>query len=994
MLDYQRITDDVRSALVNNGLDGEDFLQAAAADYSLAADEVNDRLRHCAAMLRKGLRGEAIRLCEIEPNLLDAVAVLDFPERNSWADLLQMRGLIPPAGLLVDLAAELNEAYAIEEPLAALMGRHRLLAMSRAPLSLRLQTLRQLAEADRDNPVWEKDIPAFEEERLKEIHHEVAQAIASGDAAALAALAGEVAIDIWRHRPPESLFVKITAARTDLARKEGLAEMRRVEGRLGEAHMAMDMQAGRELRGRWNQLLDAWRTAVSPETLDRVAPALEWLREQDELAAQEARHAAALAALDAAIGGRRPVEDVTRLHCEAAREGDVPEDLHSRYREYLAAQEMAQRRRARWAIAGLAAMVLLIAGLATVATLKKRFDRLVEAAVQKIDGLLKVGKIAQLNEAQNFVDQLAAESPRVADAPEVRELREQIGKALEAERVRKESFLREVQRAKESLKDETRDYGALKKASSLASPEFKEETAALGSLEKAFGDLGTEIQQRVDDEFSKKLGSFDGEIAKVEKKIESEPKWCLDELKRIDKALKDLKEAARAGSPGVSPEVLTKADPLQKRIGDGLDQVDKREGQRHFEEQITTVCGDPAQFSRKLLEYAEKYPEDKRSTSFRQVAEETALWKWLADWNDVVQGVGRCSVAQIDRRAAAGHLARLGKLLKDRAGHPDAVAFRRRWEYLKAVAGRVDGDGNPIESPLKRLFADPLVAGAWLVEDKAGHRYYVLQDLGPKLEDVRAVSPSANYAVEYVKGFDFSTKKARSISVSELTCREAPQRKIAVKAALILKDLKDADWESPFCKIVDAISSDEKTDPLLRLALLKQTLELGSKGSPCFEDAAKPYLTALQDAGIPNVNWLDPNGSDEVDKYRSSAKTALAGCASFGEGYKAAYEQWRSVFEPAGWEFRWVGWLHKSGEKWDCLHKSDKSWDDLRARGSPKTQGMLGVVKKVEAAGTEHGGATFQPVGRLDGGEPVIDAAAGDALVEGRPVFLTLPPAK
>src|SRR5271169_3600666 len=150
MLDYQRITDDVRSALANNGLDGEDFLQAAAADYSLAADEVNDRLRHCAAMLRKGLRGEAIRLCEIEPNLLDAVTVLDFPERPSWAELLKLRGLIPPAGLLVELAAELNDAYTVEEPLSALMGRHRLLAMSHGPMALRLKTLRELADADRD----------------------------------------------------------------------------------------------------------------------------------------------------------------------------------------------------------------------------------------------------------------------------------------------------------------------------------------------------------------------------------------------------------------------------------------------------------------------------------------------------------------------------------------------------------------------------------------------------------------------------------------------------------------------------------------------------------------------------------------------------------------------------------------------------------------------------------------------------------------------------
>jgi hypothetical protein len=447
--------------------------------------------------------------------------------------------------------------------------------------------------------------------------------------------------------------------------------------------------------------------------------------------------------------------------------------------------------------------------------------------------------------------------------------------------------------------------------------------------------------------------------------------------------LKDLKEAARAGSPGVSPEVLAKADSFQKRIGDDLDQVDKREGQRHFEDQITTVCGDPAQFSRKLLEYAEKYPEDKRAADFRQVAQETALWKWLADWNDVVRGVGGRSVAQIGRKAAAGHVARLGKLLEDRAGHPDIKAFKCRRDYLKAVAARLDPDGNPIESPLKRFFADPLVAGTWMVEDKAGHRYYVLQDLGPKLEEVRAVSPSAKCVVEYVKGFDFSKAKTKPLSASELTCRSAPQRAIAESVTPILDGLKDADWEPAFYNIVHAISSDEKTDPLLKLVLLKQALAVGSKGSRCFQDATKPTLEALQDAGILKVNWLDPNGTDEVGEYRSRARTELARLAKFGEACKTARTEWQTVFGPAGTEYQWLGWLHKSDEKWDCL----------RARNSSAASGRL-VVVRAESAGAKQGAATIQPVGRLDGGEPVIDAAVGAALVEGRPVFLALPPAK
>ena len=81
MLDYQRIVDDVRSSMFSNSMEGVDFLRGAAADYSVACDEINERLRRCGALLRQGLRSEAIHLAEIEPNLLDVVATLDFPER-------------------------------------------------------------------------------------------------------------------------------------------------------------------------------------------------------------------------------------------------------------------------------------------------------------------------------------------------------------------------------------------------------------------------------------------------------------------------------------------------------------------------------------------------------------------------------------------------------------------------------------------------------------------------------------------------------------------------------------------------------------------------------------------------------------------------------------------------------------------------------------------------------------------------------------------------
>jgi hypothetical protein len=235
--------------------------------------------------------------------------------------------------------------------------------MSRGPLRLRVETLRQLAQADPDNRVWDEDLRVFEEERLKEIQQEAARTIAAGDAAALAGLAAEVAAGPWRVPPPAQLVHEIAAARASLARRDGLAEMACVQEHLNATHAALDVDAGRRLREQWNQLNAAWGPYANGEWPDCIAPALQWLTEQDDLDQREARHAAALAVLDEAIVARKPLEELARLHRLAGREGDVPPAVEIRYRAHLAARERAIRREARLALAAIALVVLVIGAL-------------------------------------------------------------------------------------------------------------------------------------------------------------------------------------------------------------------------------------------------------------------------------------------------------------------------------------------------------------------------------------------------------------------------------------------------------------------------------------------------------------------------------------------------------------------------------------------------------------------------------------------------------
>ena len=75
--------------------------------YWEACCETNRRLRECGDLLRKGHRSEAIQLAKIEPDLLDMVQLLEFPEREAWLKHLSPE---PPPELELVIAAELNQA--------------------------------------------------------------------------------------------------------------------------------------------------------------------------------------------------------------------------------------------------------------------------------------------------------------------------------------------------------------------------------------------------------------------------------------------------------------------------------------------------------------------------------------------------------------------------------------------------------------------------------------------------------------------------------------------------------------------------------------------------------------------------------------------------------------------------------------------------------------------------------------------------------------------
>ncbi len=422
MLDYQRIVDDVRSSLFSNSPEGVDFLRSAAADYAVACDEINERLRRCGALLKQGLRSEAIQLAEIEPNLLDLVATLDFPEREQWVGVVGHYGIIAPPPLLLDVAADLNEAYAIEQPLAQLLRKHRLRALARAPLQKRISTLRKLALAVAINPIWREDLLVFEKERQKQLHEEVAEALKSADATALATLDDELQGN-WLEPPSVSLINRTAEARRELEDKNARAELVEATNNLNECHAQFDVDMGRQWRDQWNEVASRCNLETGDDLLQQAQQALEWLADQDLLAKRQAEHSVAVVKLTSAIHGDFPAKELMIRRDRARAHGfELSADLERSYRVRLHQLAQTAKRRRRITMATVTVSLLLIAGLSALGVARYFHKLDVEHNAEALNSLLDANN---LPEAQAFLDRLKAEEPSIAASDPIKKIVEQ-----------------------------------------------------------------------------------------------------------------------------------------------------------------------------------------------------------------------------------------------------------------------------------------------------------------------------------------------------------------------------------------------------------------------------------------------------------------------------------------------------------------------------------------------------------------------------------------
>jgi hypothetical protein len=969
MLDYQRIVDDVRSLLCVQEADAMDFLRAAAADYSVACDEVNERLHQCASLLRQGLRSEAIHLAEIEPNLLDVTALLDFPERPQWDAMTSRCGIAAPTPLMIEAAAALNEAYALERPLSALLQQHRLLALARGPLTARIKVLRRLAALDANNPIWHEDLQTFEQERQKQIQEEVKVAAQAGDSDALASLDAELSSPDWKNPPPPALLKSAAEAKRALHYWAVQSQLEELATALTAARNSARLDLGRTLYNRWQETIASSAWQPHQQLAERAAPALQWVGENLEREAAET-------ALAGAVDDERSATRLQELHSHAVKFGKLPPKLEERYFARLGKLQRAARLR-RWLLGvGIAAGVAVAIILVGLGVSYQRYEGQVAAALKNLPFMLDHD---QFEQAETLLKGLPE---RVARDPRVQKWNSQLQQKLKKEVSRKAEFAQKLGEVKQwqgqVLKSLDGEPGQnvldrlrgelnhsredLEQAAKLARTE--EEHKAVDDAEKFTEQVYEQWQRQLDQAFQGQYDDFEKKLTQIERDNYSSCDALKSKLADLSANLERWVRTCTHVSLALQPRITT----LKERLVALENKVGELERQDGDEKQITATVGNLAAYTKALQAFIERHPDSEATPDLKRAVDESLCWQAVFEWSELAGKINGTGITRLTPAAAQELTSLANVALENFSGCPECAGLAELLPYLKAIARR-DNGGERIDAPLRKLFTAPLVKDVWMIEKENGKRYYVNE------------MPIAGRPFLYIVSFDGKTRGGNLISGEweKAKVSYAPQVTVAEKIQPVLQALTDENWEPSFFKMLQAINADHSMDPILKANLLQQVLEAGIRGSYCLQKPFQRHLEWFNQQKI-NVfaNWLDPTDS-MVAMARSEAARKLNDFPDIVEPGRAAAEDSKTLRQRRLPEYRWVGWLNRARDgRWECLFSRQ-----------PKHNGRLMVVYR-DGSGEK---PRLVAVGSFQRGMiATIDAPPQSALlVAGRPLFLQVP---
>lgn len=369
--EYGKIIEAIRTAVRSPQNADPDLLSDDAAQFSEACAEVNQRLRDAGTLLEKGLRVEAVQLCQDEPNVLELVQVLDFPERDAWGQLVHYWQWPPPPDLHLEMATALDTAYAELQSLDPLLRQYRRLNLQRAPLAERGIVLRQLHHADPYNHLWRDSIMEIEALRLSSLESEMDQAFGRHDGDRINRIFDEMTSVQWVTPIPQQLVDKINQYRMSLFQSDVKSHLDQLMSQWEAAQQAGNEAEGHRCRNEWNAHAQNAALGEGDTLNQRARVMLIWMANVDAAGEIKTQLMGFRRELNSLLDRRAPTEEIEQVKAKIDRlGGELSGDVERRISDAYRREEKGQKKRTMAIIVG--AVILVVFMLGTLALLVLR----------------------------------------------------------------------------------------------------------------------------------------------------------------------------------------------------------------------------------------------------------------------------------------------------------------------------------------------------------------------------------------------------------------------------------------------------------------------------------------------------------------------------------------------------------------------------------------------------------------------------------------------
>jgi hypothetical protein len=871
MTDYARIVDDIRSFLQCADQTLTDEIRALAEHYAAACRETNQRLRRCEDFLEKGLQSEAVHFAQAEPALLDVVALLDFPERRQWEEVSSMYGLPAPAKLMTATAEALNEAYGNIQPLQHLLRRHRLLALSRAPLQDRLAVMRELAALDSANPIWTEDITEFEAIRGRQIEADLREAMRVDDVQTVDTLVAEVRTASWLNGPPPSLLT--TAQRVGQVREaRRIQEMfRGLVHDLAAARQSGDVAAVKELQGRWNEAATRYRLPVDDPLRAEASPAFNWLEIEERRAAEVRKQRAAMIRLEETLLDKKATRPDLEKRYKAVlvHDGKVDPPLEDQYQRRLQAFDEQARQRRKFVVLSIAIASLLLGTGLIFWIMESRKAARAAAAITTIKNSLAAGELA---DARRSLDNFKEQEPDLRSCREIGELTRQVDTAMAAEQERVARF-QEAIKAAEAAPADNADPASLSVARTLASTSA--EKIAVDRLTRIRTERARDLTRQRETDFRAAVSRLDARVQAFEPLAGREPDAdsTRDTLRRLQTELDQL----TASGSGLREEVRDLAARLAARLDAIRSGISQEMEQKSLLAEIShaLVKRDLMLYATLLQKFANHFPGGPRSVSFARAAKEKPLWDAEESWTRLI-GPFKNRLFDLSPDEATELRGRLSDFLDAHRNFIDADVAVKCHDCVQSISQQDEKIGTSAAAKLRELFSNWKYKRLWfIVED--GNTYYVSED--PQVEKARRAGRDL-IPVRYISD-SMGNEKAHNPMLNHISSSgRCGASLLADLVAGMPPNFAGPSWDKAMGKILNELSTTPNMDPIVRLDLLRTVTDLAGKGSTPLSEAMADYKRALSTGpkDLSKLEWMVPQAN--LTDVRRSADSTLRRAAN------------------------------------------------------------------------------------------------------------------